>query len=279
MGPPIYIGGNLQRSPFSTHSHWLQWGHRFISVETKADADRVAFMATLQWGHRFISVETWKPKSQLTSVQDASMGPPIYIGGNGCAATPSRHRCSRFNGATDLYRWKPSNDRPNVVRIDLLQWGHRFISVETPRPSFRDHGADLASMGPPIYIGGNLHQVPRGFGASDHGRFNGATDLYRWKPSPTTCKKNSTRSASMGPPIYIGGNPKPMAQPRANEMLQWGHRFISVETSCISACHPRAATRFNGATDLYRWKHLRCGWFDCFAYRFNGATDLYRWKQ
>jgi len=39
--------------------------------------------------------------------------------------------------------------------------------------------AEFASMGPPIYIGGN--QTPEDSAAPGYPRFNGATDLYRWK--------------------------------------------------------------------------------------------------
>jgi len=36
----------------------------------------------------------------------ASMGPPIYIGGNAEGLVVSWERLRSFNGATDLYRWK-----------------------------------------------------------------------------------------------------------------------------------------------------------------------------
>jgi len=131
MGPPIYIGGNYsyyrdpdpQRSCFNgaTDLHrWklllvgrisqppelLQWGHRFTSVETFTRLADPALKASLQWGHRFTSVETISQRLDIYETSDASMGPPIYIGGN------------------------------NEKAIDRL--AHR-----------------QASMGPPIYIGGN----------------------------------------------------------------------------------------------------------------------------
>ena len=59
------------------------------------------------------------------------MGPPIYIGGN---AGPHTIR----------------------VRVIKLQWGHRFISVETTKNLILDPLFRGASMGPPIYIGGNF---------------------------------------------------------------------------------------------------------------------------
>jgi len=92
---------------------------------------------------------------------NASMGPPIYIGGNHPAGYQILRVQICFNGATDLYRWKPSNVRttrlagwcfngatdlyrwklnnaPDLAGLlDVLQWGHRFISVET-RPSLSE---------------------------------------------------------------------------------------------------------------------------------------------
>ena len=83
------------------------------------------------------------------------MGPPIYIGGN----TPS-----------------PVGGTIGGV---LLQWGHRFTSVETFNNRIIHSPFNSASMGPPIYIGGNV-----------------SVDIGIEVPP----------CASMGPPIYIGGN-------------------------------------------------------------------------
>ena len=131
MGPPIYIGGNAS-----------------------TDANSVCYQA-------------------------ASMGPPIYIGGNPRRTAPRpasgtcfngatdlyrwkpsmssrpKPRKPSFNGATDLYRWKPSVARAAISSVDALQWGHRFISVETYCYSAGYSARLVASMGPPIYIGGN----------------------------------------------------------------------------------------------------------------------------
>ncbi len=156
MGPPIYIGGNfdgfLDNGFFNNRLQWghrfisvetaeadgspmpdgrLQWGHRFISVETtKWSVRQYSIGIALQWGHRFISVETTELPRLLDALELASMGPPIYIGGN-----------------SQAYR-------------------------------IRD-GGDPASMGPPIYIGGNF-SIEYVLGV-DRTSFNGATDLYRWK--------------------------------------------------------------------------------------------------
>ena len=82
------------------------------------------------------------------------MGPPIFIGGNGCrgVARPGlsssfngatdfhRWKCGRFdhigaahggfNGATDFHRWKFRVIMPDGCVSGVLQWGHRFSSVE-----------------------------------------------------------------------------------------------------------------------------------------------------
>ncbi len=132
-------------------------------------------------------------------------------------------------------------------------------------------------MGPPIYIGGNqfFHLSLLFYQLS----FNGATDLHRWKHIGET-SSNWSYLASMGPPIYIGGNKKvpyilwmgwmasmgPPIYIGGNDLvpfqntrialLQWGHRFTSVETEKIR--NPNGfGFRFNGATDLHRWKHYK----------------------
>ncbi len=110
-----------------------------------------------------------------------------------------------------------------------------------------------ASMGPPTYIGGN-HEELFSFAPHPH-RFNGATDLHRWKRA--------------GADTYLV----------ASSMLQWGHRLTSVETRLLFAIIVLFMVRFNGATDLHRWKLSTCQiGRDVWVFSFNGATDLHRWK-
>ena len=156
MGPPIYIGGNPKNPPSRavryarfngatdlyrwklsvtmtapTMATGLQWGHRFISVETVSDGDEQENIEPLQWGHRFISVETPARAARLDARLPASMGPPIYIGGNmnnslfSCTARVMLQWGHRFISVetTDCLMHK--------VATPWLQWGHRFISVET----------------------------------------------------------------------------------------------------------------------------------------------------
>ena len=198
----------------------------------------------------------WK-RNNILAVQaysdTASMGPPIYIGGNGLQSSGLQPGIDGFNGATDLHRWKPSNCSGVIF------------------------GSATASMGPPIYIGGNqqisIKEITRIFG------FNGATDLHRWKQPPTPGRSASTYKlqwghrftsvetrflmerlregarASMGPPIYIGGN--------------------AIDAPAVGV----EGEGFNGATDLHRWKQPLPAKHRSPEPGFNGATDLHRWKQ
>ncbi len=58
MGPPIYIGGNPDEEEMDDLDKWLQWGHRFTSVETgyerTKEKDRKCFNGATDL-HR------WKP--------------------------------------------------------------------------------------------------------------------------------------------------------------------------------------------------------------------------
>mgnify|MGYP001228468075 CR=1 FL=1 len=155
MGPPIYIGGNrwLPKIPYC----------QFHGFNGATDLHRWKLQHGAGGGLRL----------------QASMGPPIYIGGNNeiCELHIGPKKC--FNGATDLHRWKQTIGKGDLERILRLQWGHRFTSVETSERIISYIFRLFASMGPPIYIGGNK------------------TDKYLIV---------GVIEDSMGPPIYIGGN-------------------------------------------------------------------------
>jgi len=85
---------------------WLQWGHRFSSVEMRDMRTEIIGDDVLQWGHRFSSVEMGIYQPFQRFHPQASMGPPIFIGGNG----------RRLSITAEM--------------IEELQWGHRFSSVE-----------------------------------------------------------------------------------------------------------------------------------------------------
>ena len=142
-------------------------------------------------------------KAELKKLLAASMGPPIFIGGNARhQALPQRLFPASMGppifigGNPSILRWSSSGS-------DSLQWGHRFSSVEMIPECSRAPCRSQASMGPPIFIGGN-RSLGDGLGRDGE--------------------------ASMGPPIFIGGNQRLLP-------------VVEFKQSC-----------FNGATDFHRWK-------------------------
>ena len=143
----------------------------------------------------------------------------------------ARFAPKRFNGATDFHRWKC-----------------REFQVQSP------HGT-IASMGPPIFIGGNVQNSDniRRVEVASMGPpiFIGGNETYQGAV-------NTQYTASMGPPIFIGGNHWREFLSYAKRMrLQWGHRFSSVEIRSTRTIRTTRAHRFNGATDFHRWKSFR----------------------
>ena len=190
----------------------------------------------------------------------------------------ARRTC--FNGATDFHRWKFKNALAFERHAHLLQWGHRFSSVEMRAQRYMcwcarggfNGATDFhrwkcgvrrrvtllrigASMGPPIFIGGNwsctpLYQTPPI-------SFNGATDFHRWK-YPFVCVKGTDPSGFNGATDFHRWK----CLSRHSSMsrifsLQWGHRFSSVEMLSRYTKRNRCRRRFNGATDFHRWKSTR----------------------
>jgi len=131
------------------------------------------------------------------------MGPPIFIGGNVRVRNKPRHAAQSFNGATDFHRWKYERGQREPSDDMWLQWGHRFSSVEIAVGLGIVACLQKASMGPPIFIGGNgLKRRFVGFGDSASMGppiFIGGNHRH--------CRVYADRRhASMGPPIFIGGN-------------------------------------------------------------------------
>jgi len=85
--------------------------------------------------------------------------------------------------------------------------------------------------------------------------FNGATDFHRWKDGSMWTTVAGLFTASMGPPIFIGGKAEDCEVVQVFSALQWGHRFSSVERQEKTEQPPRQS-RFNGATDFHRWKDV-----------------------
>ena len=141
-------------------AEWLQWGHAFVSVETVLAAPRlgafdgasmgprfckrgnpmccgldlIRILASM--GPRFCKRGNKSPSPTSAPPGAASMGPRFCKRGNGwLRALPWRQReasmgprfCKRGNSVAQYYM------RPNPF---VLQWGHAFVSVETPRVGF-----------------------------------------------------------------------------------------------------------------------------------------------
>ena len=141
----------------------------------------------------------------------ASMGPPIFIGGN----------CPPLAAKAPL---QGASMGPPI-----------FIGGNAPTAG-RPKRDQTASMGPPIFIGGN--GLSPGY----------VCDLVR---------------ASMGPPIFIGGNEIcGCGAHREINLLQWGRRFSSAETLLGRDMLHRDRLRFNGAADFHRRK-LDNLWITC----------------
>ena len=185
-------------------------------------------MAKLQWGHRFSSVEMiGAMRGQVLEPRSFNGATDFHRWKSGCrwASWTRSWRC--FNGATDFHRWKCAG-----VLVD---------------------------------------------GVAQTSGFNGATDFHRWKYG-TCASPSRTRTASMGPPIFIGGNILHfVAFPTSHNPLQWGHRFSSVEICVGDELYISDA--------MLQWGHrfssveISAGrWTRRASLCFNGATDFHRWK-
>jgi len=181
MGPPIFIGGNEWERNESLRNSKLQWGRRFSSAEMTCISDRSigrdsSFNGAADFHRRKCSAVV-----RAAMIRLASMGPPIFIGGN-------RAGLHFLLGGLKLLQWGrrfSSAEMPvNGVSSDpigALQWGRRFSSAEIEYGLIEDGKVDWASMGPPIFIGGNGMKACT---ARDHTEgFNGAADFHRRKCS------------------------------------------------------------------------------------------------
>jgi len=106
------------------------------------------------------------------------MGPPLFSGGNIGRCKGAVVQPSRFNGAAAVQRRKSRRRSAAQASRWGLQWGRRCSAAEISRPSRRGR-LGRASMGPPLFSGGN--NQPN----------NGGNDKL---------------VASMGPPLFSGGN-------------------------------------------------------------------------
>ena len=158
----------------------------------------------------------------------------------------------RFNGATDLHRWK-------LITLVIICTSYLSFNGATdlhrwkPEKSLENNFKGMfASMGPPIYIGGNL--PPFWVWAGDFLSFNGATDLHRWKLSISFHPVVFKLRLQWGHRFTSVETSFLSYYKMADSKLQWGHRFTSVETRPTYKITLERVAGFNGATDLHRWK-------------------------
>ena len=204
MGPPIFIGGKrLPRRPaFCEVSQASMGPPIFIGGKCGVGDQASAVLQASMGPPIFIGGKT-SPWACRQSSRAASMGPPIFIGGKQtlCCARLAGPQASM--GPPIFIGGKYVCERCGEAVFGVLQWGHRFSSVERPNIPKTNTARTCASMGPPIFIGGKRPAASCARATSS--LFNGATDFHRWKGL------RSAKRCSMTIP------------------LQWGHRFSSVE--------------------------------------------------
>jgi len=130
MGPPLFSGGNLCLLDIFVTSLLLQWGRRCSAAEMIESSMFLANRDGLQWGRR-------------------------------CSAAEIAHR-----------------EADGVIKA-LLQWGRRCSAAEIASILMFDNTKTHASMGPPLFSGGN--------------------ETHFWV-------RPCAFRASMGPPLFSGGN-------------------------------------------------------------------------
>ena len=200
MGPRFCKRGNFAGGARSTASwHLLQWGHAFVSVETRGSSGRGCGRGFASMGPRFCKRGNgWRRGRGRRRDEGASMGPRFCKRGNPRrnmrpARMPSlqwghafvsvetvlpiaRERLSARlqwgHAFVSVETYSPHPPRGDCYK---LQWGHAFVSVETCSASAQDHGGGEASMGPRFCKRGNSSPRRRRW---QRGRgFNGATLL------------------------------------------------------------------------------------------------------
>jgi len=187
----------------------------------------------LQWGHRFSSVESLN-RSQTRPRTGSFNGATDFHRWKVWRTARYVDRVVRsFNGATDFHRWKVRDAHHNVVCGDLFNGATDF---------HRWKGATaMYTCVPCSHL------------------FNGATDFHRWKEDAAAPMHHLPRTASMGPPIFIGGKRGARKILKLTQAASMGPPIFiggkargAVQILCISC-------GFNGATDFHRWKVANAG--------------------
>ncbi|VTS07798.1 unnamed protein product [Tuwongella immobilis] len=210
----------------------LQFGHRFLSVEM-AFGERmrhVRHAASIR-PQIFVCgnpIESPPPKRRTVN---ASIRPQIFVCGNrsgSCGYSADPRSC--FNSATDFCLWKFRLSRPLGRGISHAGFNSAtdFCLWKCANRCFCYLESQQASIRPQIFVCGN-HSLD--YCTNDRRyRFNSATDFCLWKYYLIGCSSVVLR------------------------LLQFGHRFLSVEIAIIRALPRYDESRFNSATDFCLWK-------------------------
>ncbi len=155
MGPPLFSGGNEPRDKRRCAVSGLQWGRRFSAAEMFEGFGTLVPREVLQWGRRFSAAEMHPRTGQGAGRHWASMGPPLFSGGNTVI-------------------------RACIADLPAASMGPPLFSGgNTLRDAHLKQRATQASMGPPLFSGGNR---------------------------PGESITLIIEPASMGPPLFSGGN-------------------------------------------------------------------------
>ncbi len=175
----------------------------------------------------WVGGETCQDAGRSPRSRPASMGPPTWVGGESRQASTPRTAPRGFNGAADLGRRRGERRRARWRHDGVLQWGRRPGSAERQPTTHARTDHELASMGPPTWVGGETLctsstivvqtelQWGRRPGSAESSatttwrcrrcRFNGAADLGRRRAIQSHHVVAHVIQASMGPPTWVGG--------------------------------------------------------------------------
>ena len=132
MGPRFCKRGNRREQVAIRRGvDRLQWGHAFVSVETRMSrATLLSRPASM--GPRFCKRGNWWTRLRRHSGSHvASMGPRFCKRGNSCGACA---RAISNSQASMGHAFVSVETMPSTIprsRALVLQWGHAFVSVET----------------------------------------------------------------------------------------------------------------------------------------------------
>ncbi|VTS07790.1 unnamed protein product [Tuwongella immobilis] len=207
----------------------------------------------------------------------ASIRPQIFVCGNLGETTNSGTNGWRFNSATDFCLWKSSIRDGEVfaflfllqfghrfLSVEMqhswadvpgnrrLQFGHRFLSVEMLRSGRRRNSDRGASIRPQIFVCGNVSGLTRKREAEQS--FNSATDFCLWKYGAGVCDANGCFWASIRPQIFVCGNPILFRRDGVRGTASIRPQIFVCGNHVSLSCSLALYGGFNSATDFCLWK-------------------------